>query len=64
VDKVDTTIALTPEVVRTRDGRELLGEEWLGRWSRSGAKFPSDVPAEGHAAFEETIRSHPQFRGA
>ena len=62
VDKVDTTIALTPEAMRTAEGRELLGDEWLGRWSRSGAKFPADVPPEEHAAFEEAIRSHPQFR--
>jgi queuine tRNA-ribosyltransferase len=63
VDKVDTTIALTPEAIRKSGERELLGEEWLGRWSRSGAKFPTDVPAEQHASFEEAIRSHPQFRG-
>jgi queuine tRNA-ribosyltransferase len=61
VDKVDTTIVLTREALR--GGRELLGEEWLGRWSRSGAKFPSDVAPEDHASFEEAIRSHPQFRG-
>jgi queuine tRNA-ribosyltransferase len=64
VDKVDTTIALTPGAFRIAEpGRhEWLADEWLGRWSRSGAKFPSDLPAEQHASFEQAIRSHPQFR--
>ena len=64
VDKLDTTIAFTPEAFRMPpSGRhELLAGEWLGRWSRSGAKFPTDVPAEQHPSFEQAIRSHPQFR--
>ena len=64
VDKVDTTIALTPEAIRTATLREheLLAADWLAKWGRSSAKFPTDVPAEQHASFEQTIRSHPQFR--
>ncbi len=60
VDKTDTTIALTPAA--TRSGREFLGAEWLGKWGRSSAKFPADIPADEHAAFEHCIRTHPQFR--
>ena len=60
VDKVDTTIALTPAAARA--SREMLGAEWLAKWGRSSAKFPADIPAEEHASFEQAIRSHPQFR--
>jgi len=61
VDKLDTTIALTPAAMRPPHRHELLGQEWLGRWTRSAAKFPADVPAEQQAAFEQAIRLHPQF---
>jgi queuine tRNA-ribosyltransferase len=66
VDKLDTTIALTPEALLTPVARrhELLAREWLGRWSRSAAKFPADVSAEQQPRFEQIIRSHPQFQGA
>ena len=65
VDKVDTTIALTPAAasIATQHGHEFLGAEWFGKWSRSSAKFPADVPPEEHASFEQAIRTHPQFKG-
>jgi queuine tRNA-ribosyltransferase len=65
VDKLDTTIALTPAAAQPAlaRGHELLASEWLGRWTRSTAKFPADIPEERHAAFEQAIREHPQFRG-
>jgi hypothetical protein len=40
----------------------VLGTEWLARWRRSHARFPSDVTAEGHAALGERIVALPQFR--
>lgn len=66
VDKLDTTIALTPEAIRPLLPRthELLGAEWLARWNRSSAKFPADLPVEQQPAFEQTIRNHPQFQNA
>jgi queuine tRNA-ribosyltransferase len=64
VDKLDTTIALTPAAAQTpvAGPRELLAADWLAKWGRSSAKFPADITPEQHAAFEQTIRSHPQFR--
>jgi queuine tRNA-ribosyltransferase len=64
IDKVDTTIALTPAAVRrsSQNGREMLGADWLGKWGRSSAKIPADLPETEHASFEQLIRSHPQFR--
>ena len=64
VDKLDTTIALTPAAAQALSPgqRELLGGEWLARWGRSSAKFPADLAAEDHASFENAVRSHPQFR--
>jgi queuine tRNA-ribosyltransferase len=66
VDKLDTTIALTPEACRTPPSgkRELLAGEWLVKWGRSSAKFPADISAEQQSSFEQTIRAHPQFESA
>jgi queuine tRNA-ribosyltransferase len=64
IDKVDTTIALTPAALESPPRHELLGAEWLGKWGRSSAKFPADLPAGQQPDFERTIRSHPQFQGA
>ena len=60
IDKTDTTIALTPPAAR-QTPHTLLGEEWLGKWQRSGAKHPADLLPENIAAFELAILSHPQF---
>ena len=42
---------------------ELLGADWLVRWERSGARYPSDLPEADRGAFERTILRHEQFRG-
>jgi queuine tRNA-ribosyltransferase len=62
--KEETTIALTPEAYRLRwvDRHEVLSAAWLGRWSRSGAKFPLGLAADAHPAFEISIRQHAQFQ--
>jgi queuine tRNA-ribosyltransferase len=58
--KEETTIALTPEASSHHDA-SLLGSEWLRKWERSGAQFPSDVQPAERAAFEAALRAHPQF---
>jgi queuine tRNA-ribosyltransferase len=65
-EKVETTIALTPAAVHSsgEHRRELLSNEWLGKWGRSAAKFPGDVAAEERPAFEKMIRDHEQFRNS
>ena len=65
VDKVDTTIALTPAASRAPalSPRELLAAEWLAKWGRSSAKFPAGIAADQRGDFEQAIRAHPQFRG-
>ncbi|HZA53796.1 MAG TPA: tRNA guanosine(34) transglycosylase Tgt, partial [Candidatus Udaeobacter sp.] len=57
--KSDTTIAFT-----TAKGAGdhplspcLLGEEWLARWRRSGAKFPTTVSNEERPYFEKLIET-------
>ena len=62
-EKTETTIALTPAAWQaSAPGRlELLGAEWLGKWGRSIAKFPADIPAAEHPPFERMILDHPQF---
>lgn len=64
-DKPESTIAFTPAAFHRGTARrhELLGAEWLARWKRSGAKFPSDLPVSDGAAFEQVILKHEQFRG-
>lgn len=63
-EKVETTIALTPDALNALSAptRNLLSLEWLARWERSAAKFPSDVPPNERTAFEKIIRNHEQFR--
>ncbi len=63
--KPETTVAMAPPASRHAParGRVLLDAEWLERWRRSDAKFPSDVPAARHAIVTERILGAPQFRG-
>jgi queuine tRNA-ribosyltransferase len=63
-EKTETTIALTPAAWQaSAPGRlELLAADWLGKWGRSRAKFPADMPSHEHPAFERVIPEHPQFQ--
>jgi queuine tRNA-ribosyltransferase len=65
-DRAETTIALTPAALRGTPARrhELLSDDWLQKWERSSAKYPADVAPADQPAFEQMIRTHPQFRGA
>lgn len=60
-EKVETTIACTSLASAHRRGRDILGADWLAKWERSAAKFPTDFPVEERPAFESLIRSRPQF---
>ena len=64
-DKPESTVAFTPGALDHGRARrhELLGADWLVRWERSGARYPSDLPEADRGAFEETILRHQQFRG-
>ena len=61
--KQDTTVALT----RAGDAQgrfALLGSDWKARWERSQSRLPPEIqarPPEQIAAFEASIRNHPQF---
>jgi queuine tRNA-ribosyltransferase len=63
-EKVETTIAMTPAALPAGSARkrDLLSRDWLEKWERSAAKFPSDVPLNERTAFEKIIREHEQFR--
>ena len=63
-EKTETTIALTPAARSgsAADRHELLAADWLGKWKRSCAKFPSEMHADLHPAFERVILAHPQFQ--
>jgi len=62
--KEETTIAFTPAALGSpfAHRHQLLASEWIGRWNRSHAKFPAEIPADQRLAFEEQIRQHQQFR--
>ena len=62
-DKPESTIAFTPRALSDGDaGRHtLLGADWLERWKRSGARYPSDLPEAERGGFEAAILRHPQF---
>jgi queuine tRNA-ribosyltransferase len=58
--RAETTVAFTS---RTPDmGHELLGADWLTKWTRSEAKIPAWVQPNEQSAFEAAIRGHPQFQ--
>jgi queuine tRNA-ribosyltransferase len=61
--KSDTTIAFTRAAgARTHSlSPQLLGQEWLARWRRSGSKFPTTLPTEDRPHFEKLIETHRQF---
>jgi queuine tRNA-ribosyltransferase len=60
----ESTVAWTSSAVHRGGGRrpDLLGAEWLERWGRSQARFPSDVEPGDHAAVAQRILGHQQFR--
>ena len=61
----ESTIALTAAAARGAGARHaLLGADWLARWERSQARYPSDVTEGAGAEFERLIRQHPQFGSA
>ncbi|MEO6847656.1 MAG: MnmC family methyltransferase [Chthoniobacterales bacterium] len=63
-EKLETTIAFTPEAYRQASfpHQNILAEEWLGKWKRSTARFPADIPVAEYPVFEKIILDHPQFR--
>jgi queuine tRNA-ribosyltransferase len=65
-EKLETTIALTPPArQRARaEGRDLLDDDWLAKWNRSAAKFPTDIAPNERSAFEKIILGHQQFRNS
>jgi queuine tRNA-ribosyltransferase len=58
--KAETTIGLSPLAARGNHCRELLGEAWLLRWSRSGAQTPFGVSANDES-WRAAVTEHPQF---
>ncbi|HSP44651.1 MAG TPA: tRNA guanosine(34) transglycosylase Tgt [Chthoniobacterales bacterium] len=65
-EKLETTIALTAAALQSTRSkpRDLLGDEWLAKWHRSAAKFPTDVAPPERPAFEKVILDHQQFRNS
>jgi queuine tRNA-ribosyltransferase len=65
-EKIETTIALTPAALRSpvAQRREFLASDWLAKWNRSAAKFPTDVAPNERSGFEKIIRDHEQFRNS
>lgn len=57
--KLETTIAVTPAALPT--SHPLLGQDWLTKWERSGAKFPAQLSSQEQEAFSRRIVGHPQF---
>jgi queuine tRNA-ribosyltransferase len=58
--KAETTIGLSARAAEGEHGRELLGEEWLGKWERSDASTPFGS-ATSEALWRDRVLRHPQF---
>jgi queuine tRNA-ribosyltransferase len=65
-EKLETTIALTAAALQTARAERLalLGGDWLAKWNRSAAKFPTDITPNERPAFEKVILDHEQFRNS
>ena len=65
-EKLETTIALTPAALHSplSPQREMLANDWLEKWNRSAAKFPSEIGQDQQPSFEDLIRQHKQFRNS
>jgi queuine tRNA-ribosyltransferase len=65
-EKIETTIALTPAALLSSFARrrDLLAFDWLAKWNRSAAKFPTDVAPNERSGFEKIICGHEQFRNS
>jgi len=63
--RAETTVAMTAAAAlhAERRGRVLLGREWLERWRRSDAQFPSDVREVDRGALAERIAGLAQLQG-
>ena len=61
--KATTTVAFThPDGIKQHPAPpELLGADWLGRWSRSSSQYPVGLPESSEESFGHLIRNHPQF---
>jgi queuine tRNA-ribosyltransferase len=62
-DKAETTIAFTHLVKARTRGRDVLAADWLKKWNRSAAKFPTGLDEMERSKFEAMLRSSPQFAG-
>jgi queuine tRNA-ribosyltransferase len=61
-DKEETTIAFTHLDKARLRGRDILGEVWLKKWSRSAAQFPPGLAPSEQRAFTERLTGLPQFQ--
>ena len=59
--KATTTMAYNDLALARQLGAQLLGQEWLNLWERSGARMPTSLPNDGVEEFENKIRNHYQF---
>jgi queuine tRNA-ribosyltransferase len=59
--KAETTIAMSPLAAAALHERELLGEDWLGKWRRSDARMPFGADRED-SSWLDAVSAHPQFR--
>jgi queuine tRNA-ribosyltransferase len=58
--KTETTIGLSPLAAARATHRELLGAEWLAKWSRSDAQAPFGASIED-SSWRIAVTAHPQF---
>ena len=59
--KATTTMAYNDLALAQQLGAQLLGQEFLSLWERSGARIPGSLPAGEVEEFEYKIRNHSQF---
>jgi queuine tRNA-ribosyltransferase len=61
--KESTTVAFSSKKAHSAriDAPPLLGNDWLERWRRSGARYPAGLADDARADFGARIENHEQF---
>jgi queuine tRNA-ribosyltransferase len=59
--KAETSIGLSARAASAPHHHDMLGDEWLAKWRRSGSQAPFGSQADD-ASWYEAVSDHPQFK--
>ncbi|WP_411822859.1 tRNA guanosine(34) transglycosylase Tgt [Leptospira sp. 'Mane'] len=60
--KSETTVAYSGCPLKIQEREKLLGKDWLGRFERSDARYPTGMGEDQKSEWDKRIQNHPQFQ--